>query len=477
MYEDLGLFVDGVWLRGGGRDTRPVYDPATEEVLGVLPLATEQDLGVALSAASRAFETWRTTSPSERAAILKRAASNLRMRSVEVAENLVKEQGKIKREAEIEVSVSSEIIEWSAEEGRRQYGRIIPPRSSEYRQSVIHEPVGVSVLITSWNVPVLFAARKFSECLAAGCTAIMIGSESAPASAIAVMRALEEAGLPPGVANLVFGASPDTSRFLLSAPVVRKVSFTGGTAGGKAIMRLAADSVLTSTMELGGHAPAIVFDDVDTDKVATILVASKYRNAGQVCNSPTRFFVHEAVYSDFVRSFVAQAKAIQVGSGLERGVQMGPLSNKRRLSAIVEIVADAVGKGARLSAGGGRIGNRGYFYQPTVLEEIPAEARILHEEPFGPVAAMLPFSDTDQMIADANSLPYGLAAYAYTNSLRNVSAVEVGLRVGMLGVNTPQISLPETPFGGSKESGFGSEGGSEGVASYMTTKYVSQFAA
>ncbi|MCP5367468.1 MAG: NAD-dependent succinate-semialdehyde dehydrogenase [Hyphomicrobiales bacterium] len=476
MYENLALFIDGQWRSGDGRATETVINPATEAALGELPHATDADLDDALAAARRAFGDWRRRSPTDRGAILRQAAAILRARAEEVAANLVAEEGKSLTESRIEVMVAAEVLDWSAEEGRRQYGRLIPPRGPGFQQAVVPEPIGVCAQFAPWNFPAIFPARKISEALAAGCTCIIKPSEEVPASAIAIVRALEEAGLPPGVVNLVFGVPDTISRRLLASPVVRKLSFTGSIPVGKHLMRLAADNMVKTTMELGGHAPAIVFDDVDVDQVAAILTASKFRNAGQVCNSPTRFFVHEAVYDRFAAALAAAARGVRVGNGMDDGVVMGPLANARRREAIEGFVADALDRGAELLAGGARLENKGFFYAPTILGDVPDTARIMREEPFGPVAALTRFADTDEMLARANGLPFGLAGYAYTRGLANAQAVRDGLQVGLLGINTPQIALAETPFGGMKESGHGSEGGSEGVAGYMTTKFVSQLA-
>ena len=444
--------------------------------LTCFPLATRVDVDSALASARSGFELWRATSPAERAKILNQAACLLRKRQEAIAEQMVAEQGKILAEARIEVIVSADILDWSAAEGMRQYGRQIPSRDPRFTQTVRKEPVGISVLIPSWNVPVLFVARKLSECLAAGCSAILVGHKQTPGASVCVVRALQEAGLPDGVVNLVFGSNAELVEQLLNAQGVGKVSFTGGTETGKKIARLAAENILKSTLELGGHAPAIVFDDVNVDETAAILVASKFRNAGQVCNAPTRFYIHRSIYDAFVERFVARTKLLKVGNGMEQSSQMGPMAAQRQVERVDQLVSDAVDKGARLLIGGKRTGNVGNFYQPTIIDQIPDDARILREEPFGPVASLIPFDDTEQMIAQANMLPYGLAAYAYTNSMRNANLVSRELRVGMIGINTPQISLPETPFGGVKQSGIGSEGGTEGVAAYMTTKYVSQLA-
>lgn len=471
------MLVDGRWLDGGGRAAAAVENPANGEKIGEVPLASEEDIACALAAARKGFEDWRSWSSERRARVLIDAAAILREAADELAVRLVAEQGKILREAKAEVAVSAEILEWSAAEGMRQYGRLIPSRDLAFVQTVRREPVGICVLVPSWNVPVLFAARKFAESLAAGCAAIMVGHKQTPSAAIAVAHALHEAGAPAGVVGLLFGSNAALLDKLLRAEGVSKVSFTGGTETGRQIARVAADRVLHTTLELGGHAPAIVFDDVDPERAAGLLVASKFRNAGQVCNSPTRIFVHRASYEKFLEAFVAGAARLTVGAGTDPSSDMGPLCGRRQLERTEAIVADAIDRGARLLIGGRRIGNSGWFYEPTALDRLAPESRLLHEEPFGPLAALLPFEDDREVIAQANALEYGLAGYAFTNSAARANLVSNELKVGMLGINTAQISLPETPFGGVRQSGIGSEGGTEGVASYMTTKYVSHLAA
>lgn len=474
---DHRMLIGDAWIGGEGREIVTVEDPATTATVGRVPLASEADIEAALEAARHGFEIWRGWSPERRGRVLLDAASLLRAESEMLARAVVTEQGKILREALVEIAVSAEILEWSAAEGMRQYGRLIPSRDPAFQQTVRREPVGVCVLIPSWNVPVLFVARKLGECLAAGCSAVLVGHKQVPSAAIGVVSALERAGVPAGVVNLLFGSNAGLVERLLCGRSVAKVSFTGGTDTGRTVARLAADRVLRTTLELGGHAPAIVFDDVDVDAVARLLVASKFRNAGQVCNSPTRFYVQRPVYDAFASSFLEATKMLKVGSGLDRGIDMGPLCGERQFRRIEALVADAVDRGARLLAGGHRIGNAGWFFEPTVLDRAPEEARLLKEEPFGPIVVLLPFDCEDEMIAHANSLDYALAGYAFTTQSARAHRVSQDLRAGMLGINTAQISLPETPFGGIGQSGIGSEGGTEGVAGYMTTKYVSYLAA
>lgn len=466
-------FIAGKWIGGSAARQTTVLNPADGSELERIALASRQDIDEALESAERGFRSWRDLSPFKRGQILRDTAQIIRSRQEKIARDLVIEQGKPLSEARFEVTISADILDWSAAEGERQYGRVIPSRDTGFFQTVVREPVGVSVLIPSWNVPVLFVARKLGECLAAGCSAILVGNKQVPGAAVNVVRAFEEAGLPADTINLLFGSNSDLVPTLLKDRRVSKVSFTGGTKTGHIIGRLASENVLKSTLELGGHAPAIVFDDVDIDATAEVLVRSKFRNAGQVCNSPTRFYIQRAAYAEFVERFADKARKLKAGNGLETDSDIGPLASAGQVERMEAFVSDAVGLGAHLLCGGQRLGNVGNFYEPTVLADIPEGARILSEEPFGPVAALIPFDDEDDMLLRANELPYGLAGYCYTTSMLRAHKVSRRLQVGMLGINTPQISLPETPFGGVKHSGIGSEGGTEGVAAYMVTKYVS----
>ena len=474
MYEKLEMYIGGEWCQGGAGAGEDVINPATEEVLGRLPHASKADLDRALAAAEQGFDVWRHTSAYERARILNKAGELIRARADDIGRTLTLEQGKVLAEARLEVLVAADIFQWYAEEGRRAYGRIIPSRLPGARQMVVREPVGPVAAFTPWNFPAVTPARKIAGALGAGCSVIIKPSEETPGTCIAMMRALEEAGLPAGAANLVFGVPSEVSEHLIPSPVIRKVTFTGSIPVGKHLTKLAAEGMKRTTMELGGHAPVIVFDDVDVDKVSSVAVAGKFRNAGQVCVSPTRFFVHEKVYKSFVTQFTQKAAALKVGNGLEEGMQMGPLANKRRVEAVEGFVADAVGCGATVATGGERIGNLGYFFQPTVLDEVPDNARVMYEEPFGPLAPVQPFSTFDEVMAKANGLPFGLAAYAFTNSTAQAEKVSDALESGLVGVNHFAISFAETPFGGVKESGYGHEGGIEGLDAYLTSKFVTQ---
>ncbi len=473
MYEKLEMYVDGKWL-DGGRSGEDVLNPATAQVLGKLPHATPEDLDAALSSAAKGYEIWRKTSAYDRARIMKKAADLMRQRAEAIATILTMEQGKTIAEARIEVNVSADIIEWYAEEGRRAYGRIIPGRMPNQRQMVMKEPIGVAAAFTPWNFPALTPARKIGGALGAGCALILKASEETPGTAVAMARCFEEAGLPKGVLNLVFGVPAKVSEYLIPSPIVRKISFTGSIPVGKHLARLAADHMKRSTMELGGHGPVIVFDDVDAEKVAAVAAAGKFRNAGQVCISPTRFFVHEKVYDKFVGKFAEIAKNLKLGNGLDKDTQMGPMANARRVDAMEKLVADASARGAKMASGGQRVGNQGYFFAPTVMTDVPEDADVMNKEPFGPLAPCVRFTDFNDVVKRANGLEFGLAAYAFTGSAQTAAAIADSLDSGMVGINHLGVSLPETPFGGVKESGYGHEGGIEGLDAYLVTKFVSQ---
>jgi succinate-semialdehyde dehydrogenase/glutarate-semialdehyde dehydrogenase len=473
-YADLKLFIGGEWVARGTRATRPVINPATGATLGELPIATSADLDRALDAAQRGFPMWRAKAPHERGRILRRAADLLRERTERIARLATQEEGKTLAETRWEVALSADIFEWYAEEGRRAYGRVLPQRASGVRMTVLKEPVGPVAAFAPWNFPIGNPARKIGAALGAGCPCILKPAEEAPASALEVAHALVDAGLPPGVLSVVFGVPAEISSYLLASPVIRAISFTGSIAVGKQLTRLAAEGMKRTTMELGGHAPVLVFEDVDVEQVLDQSVFAKYRNAGQVCVSPTRFYVHEKIYQRFVAGFAKRAGALRVGDGLEEGTQMGPLAHSRRVEAMESLLGDARERGARFHTGGSRIGTRGYFWQPTVLSDVGNEARIMNEEPFGPVALVNPFSDFDAVMQQANRLPYGLAAFAFTRSSRTVNLVGEQIEAGMVGINSYAISVPESPFGGVKESGHGSEEGIEGLDACLVTKFVSE---
>jgi succinate-semialdehyde dehydrogenase / glutarate-semialdehyde dehydrogenase len=474
MYTQLGLYIDGEWLNGDSRQGEDVVNPATEKSLGRLPHASASDLDRALAAAQKGLAVWRATSAYDRAKIMRKAADLLRERYDAVSKILTQEQGKTYPEARAEVLTTADIIEWYAEEGRRTYGRIVPGRAKGTRQMVVQEPVGIVAAFTPWNFPTLTPARKIGGALAAGCSLIIKASEETPGSAVELVRCFADAGLPAGVLNLVFGVPSNVSEHLLASDSVRKISFTGSIPVGKHLAGLAARGMKRATMELGGHSPVVVFGDTDPEKAADTIAAFKYRNAGQVCISPTRFYVQEPVYSRFLSRFTEYANNIKLGDGLEKGITMGPLANARRLDAMEALVNDSKSRGGKIVTGGKRRGNQGYFFEPTVVTDIPDDSMLMTQEPFGPIAPVVAFKSFDEVVERANSLPYGLAAYAFTNSAQTATAIGDALESGMVGVNSIAISTPETPFGGVKESGYGHEGGIEGLEAYTNRKFISQ---
>ncbi|WP_153099589.1 NAD-dependent succinate-semialdehyde dehydrogenase [Paraburkholderia hayleyella] len=474
-YPDSQLFIDGQWRGGAAGRTIEVLNPFDETRIGHVAHAELADLDLALAAADRGFALWRRESAQQRAALMRRAADLVRHRATEAAHLMTLEQGKPLAQARGEVLAAADIIDWFAEEARRAYGRIVPARAETVRQLVVKEPVGPVAAFTPWNFPVNQAVRKISAALASGCSIILKGPEETPASCAMLVQAFHDAGLPAGVVNLVFGTPAMISTHLIAHPVIRKVSFTGSIAVGKQLAALAGQHMKRVTMELGGHAPVIVCADADIGRAAQLLCAAKFRNAGQICIAPTRFLIHRSVYDAFASAFVQEAQRLIVGNGLAADTDVGPLANARRVADIETLVAEAREQGAVLLAGGTRVGAKGYAYAPTVLGDVPIAARIMNDEPFGPVALLNRFDELGDAIAEANRLPFGLAAYAYARSASQIAAIAREVECGMLSVNHHGLSLPELPFGGIRESGFGSEGGAEALESYLTTKLVSEY--
>ena len=474
-YPDTHLFLNGEWREAAAKESLEIINPATEEVIGKVSHARKEDLDIALNAAESAFNSWKNVSAYERSKILRKAADIVRSKADQIATLMTMEQGKPLIEAKMETMGAADSIDWYAEEGRRAYGRIIPSRAPQgVYQFVFKEPVGVVAAFTPWNFPLNQVVKKVAAAFAAGCTAIVKGPEETPASVAELIKAFDEAGMPKGSVNLVYGIPAEISEYLIAHPIVRKVTFTGSTAVGKLLASQAGTHMKRVTMELGGHSPAIVCEDADVKAAVKILSANKFRNAGQVCISPTRFLVHDSVYEEFVDGFVKQAESLNVGNGLDDGVKMGPLAHDRRLTAIEGFVADAVENGAKVLTGGKRKGNKGYFFEPTVMTNVSNEARIMNEEPFGPLAPINSFSSIDEVVEESNRLNYGLAAYAYTNSAKTAQDLGQSIESGQVSINHHGLGLVDTPFGGVKDSGYGSEGGPEGLDAYMTTKLVSQ---
>jgi succinate-semialdehyde dehydrogenase/glutarate-semialdehyde dehydrogenase len=469
---DLKLFIDGVWKSGEGRDSHDVINPVDAKPIAALPYATKADLDEALAASERAWPDWRALDVEKRGAILHKAAALMRERVELIGATLTQEQGKPIAEAKAEVLGSAQLFDWYAEDAKRDYGRTLVRPAGQVSR-VIRQPVGPVATFTPWNFPIYLLAKKVSAALAAGCTVISRPPHETPGCCTELFRALADAGIPAGVAQLVHGDSGLVSETLIASRVIRKVSFTGSTNVGKHLMRLCADTMTRVTMELGGHAPVLIFDDCDLEKTLDMVVPQKFRNAGQVCVSPTRFYVQSGIYDAFLKGFAERTAKVKVGSGLEPDTKMGPLANKRRPDAVEALIEDARAKGARVLAGGEK-GDSGFFFQPTLLADVPNDANIMNDEPFGPVAVSRSFDAFEEAIEQANRLRYGLAAFAFTENGRRANLIGDLVESGMVGINTFAISGADSPFGGVKDSGFGSEGGKEGLESYQVVKTIHQ---
>lgn len=473
VYQDVLLHIDGQWRAGSSRLSEAVVNPANGEEIGKVAVATVEDLEEAAQSSHKGFTTWKRMSAFDRSQKLRRAADLLRERVEQIAEILTLEQGKPLAEARAEVRGSAEVLEWFAEEGRRAYGRIIPSRSGKLNQSVIREPLGPVIAFTPWNFPINQAVRKVGAALAAGCSIILKAPSETPGAPAELVRALADAGLPDGVITLVCGDPEQISSYLIPHPLIAKLSYTGSTRVGKLLAALAGQHMKRATMELGGHAPAIVFNDADVTSAVKRISAAKFMNAGQVCIAPTRIFVQDGVYDEFTSKAGKFAEAITVGDGRQAGVTMGPLAHANRVKAMEDLVEDAVANGARVETGGRRVGNSGFFFAPTLLADLPDSAKAMNEEPFGPIMLVNRFASNDEAMAAANRLSYGLAAYAFTRDVATSAWVASELAAGMVALNHTGLGLPETPFGGIKDSGYGSEGGSEALDSYLTPKLIS----
>ncbi len=471
-YQDTQLLIDGNWCDPDDGRTLPVFNPSTGKEIGRVSHASKADLDRALAAAQRGFEVWRQTPAIERSKTMRQAATLMRQRASEIAFLMTQEQGKPLAEAKGEIMMSADIIEWFAEEARRSYGRVVPARNLSAQQLVLKEPVGPVAAFTPWNFPINQVVRKLSAALATGCSIIVKAPEETPASPAALLRAFMDAGVPKGVINLVYGNPAEISSYLIAHPVIRKITFTGSTPVGKQLAAMAGNHMKRATMELGGHAPVIICEDADVEVAVKSAGAAKFRNAGQVCISPTRFLVHNSIREQFAKALVAHAEGLKVGDGQLDGTTMGPLANPRRLTAMAQFTKNALQSGATLATGGQRIGEQGNFFAPTVLTDVPISADVFNQEPFGPMAAIRGFDKLEDAIAEANRLPFGLAGYAFTRSLKNAHLLSQRLEVGMLWVNQPAVAWPEMPFGGVKESGYGSEGGTEALEAYLVTKAV-----
>ncbi|WP_010543587.1 NAD-dependent succinate-semialdehyde dehydrogenase [Sphingomonas elodea] len=471
-YIPLYQWIDGQKLSGDGRATSDILNPFDGSVLGAMPHATAADLQAALESSQRAFQQWRKVPAWERSEIILNATALIKERIEQFAMMLTLEVGKPLAEAQMEMNLTVQSMVWAGEEAKRIYGRTVESRLPNGRAIIAREPVGPVAAFAPWNVPALLTGRKIAAALAAGCSMIIKPSEETPATCLMIAEAFADAGLPAGVLNVVLGDPAMISTTLISSPIIRKVSFTGPEPVGKQLAALAAQNVTPVTMELGGHAPVIVCDDADIDTVVAFSVPNKYFAAGASCIGPTRFYVQDSVYDAFVEKFTAAAGAIKVGSGLDPETNMGPLANERRLHAMERLIGDAVANGGKITTGGKRIGDAGYLWEPTVLVDVPETAKIMNDEPFGPVAIISRFSTVEEAIEKANRLPYGLASYAFTASLSRANQLADSLESGMVGINTYYFGMPEAPFGGVKQSGYGSENGTEGIDAYLVTKFA-----
>ncbi len=473
-YPDLHQFIGGHWRESGSRAVLPVINPATSETVGELPVASDTDIEEALDAAAANALTWRRVTPYDRAKIIRRAAQLLRDRAAQIGTATTIEQGKPLGESTAEAMACADIFDWFAEESRRAYGRIVPTKQPGVRHLVISQPIGPVAAFSPWNFPTTIPARKIAAALSAGCPVIIKPAEETPASCLALARALDDAGLPKGVLNVLFGRPKQVAERLIASPVIRKITFTGSTAVGKQLASLAGGAMKRTTMELGGHAPVIVFDDADIDHAVKLLAAAKFRNSGQICIAPTRFFLHERIHDEFMDKFIATVETIKLGPGLDPTTRMGPLANPRRVQAMQNMVADAQSLGAKTVAGGSSVARAGNFWTPTVLTDVPDVALAMNQEPFGPLVVAQRFASFDEAVSKANRLPFGLASYAFSRNARTVAAIGEAIEAGMVGINFVTLTGPETPFGGMKDSGHGSEGGIEGLADYLQSKYVAE---
>jgi succinate-semialdehyde dehydrogenase/glutarate-semialdehyde dehydrogenase len=474
-YPATQLLIDGQWCDAADGRTLSVVNPANGSEIGRVAHAGRADLDRALAAAQKGFATWRAMPAIERAKIMRQAAALVRERADAIAAMMTQEQGKPLAESRGETLGAVDTVEWFADESRRVYGRIVPPRNMNNQQMVLKEPVGPVAAFTPWNFPINQVVRKVCAALSTGCSIIVKAPEETPASPAALIKAFVDAGVPAGVIGLVYGDPAEISSYLIPHPVIRKITFTGSTPVGKQLAAMAGQHMKRATMELGGHAPVIVAEDADIALAVKAAGAAKFRNAGQVCIAPTRFLVHNSIRADFERALVAHTQSLKVGDGMSQGTTLGPLANPRRLTAMQQFTEDAIKHGAKVLAGGERIGTAGNYFAPTVLSEVPLTAKVFNDEPFGPMAAVRGFDTLEEAITECNRLPYGLAGYAYSQSVKTVHALSQRVEVGMLWVNQPALAVAEMPFGGVKDSGYGSEGGPEALDAYLVTKSVSVY--
>lgn len=469
------MYIDGQWCEADSGRTLSVINPATEETIAEIAYGGRAETRRALAAAHKAMAGWMKLTPYDRAKVLKKTGDLMRERADAIARTLTLEQGKPLAEAKGEILHSADTFEWFAEEGKRAYGQVIPNSTPGKRHLTIKHPVGVVGAISPWNFPVTLQARKLAPALAAGCTVVSKPASQTPLCTILLFECLRDAGLPSGVANLVLGPAQEIADEFLENPICRKISFTGSTEVGKQLMRSCADQVKRLSLELGGHAPFIVFPDADPEVGAQIAVTGKFRNNGQVCIAPSRFYVHKDVQKKFTEAAVECARKLKLGNGLEPGIEVGPMFEKRAMDNTLALLEDAQKCGAKVLTGGKRSDRfpKGYFFEPTVLANVPAQAKLMTEEPFAPVMPLLDFAKVDEVIEAANKTRYGLAAYVFTNDLTISWKMAEGLEAGIIGINDPVPAAPQCPFGGMKESGLGRELAHEGLEAYLETKYIS----
>ncbi len=474
MYSKFGQFINGKWQPSEKKETYPVINPATEEIIGHASKASKADVDKALISAQKGFDTWRKMSPWERSNIIRKAADLIRKKSKAFAKWMTLETGKPLAEAEAEVKGSADIFEWNAEETKRIYGQTVESRFNDTKIQIIYQPVGVVAALSPWNFPLVLAARKVSTALAAGCSVICKPDIITPGTVMELIDVVNEAGAPPGVVNLLSGDPAEIASQLISSDIIKKISLTGSTRVGKIILKQAAEKIQRVTMELSGHAPFIVFDDANVEKATDMAIAAKYRNNGQVCISPSRFYIHENKKEAFVKSFVEKTLKLKIGNGMDEGVQLGPITTKKRLDEIEKLVEETKQEGAKILCGGKRPSgfNKGYFYEPTIFDNVKDNFKIMTVEPFGPLSPITTFNNFDDVIKRANNQVAGLAGYVCTNSMNLAHKTSEQLETGMVAVNTPFISTAETPFGGIKQSGYGREGGSVGIKDYLNIKYT-----
>ena len=474
MYSKFGQFIDGKWQPSDKKETYDVINPATEEVIGKASKASPTDVEKALKSAEKGFAIWRKFSPWDRAAIIRKIADSMRKKNNELAKWMTLETGKPLAESLAEVSGSADIFEWNAEETKRIYGQTVQSRFENTRVVINYEPVGVVAALSPWNFPLVLASRKISTALAAGCSVICKPDVITPGTVMELVDIISQCGVPPGVVNLLSGDPPSIASQLISSNIVKKISLTGSTRVGKIILKQAAEKIQRVTMELSGHAPFIVHEDANVEKAVDVAMACKYRNNGQVCISPSRFYIHESIKKQFTKSFVDKTLKLKIGNGMDKGVQLGPITTKKRLEEIEKLVEFTKKEGAKILCGGKRPSgfNKGYFYEPTVFDNVKDNFKIMSEEPFGPLTPILSFKSFDEVIKKANNQAAGLAGYVCTSSIELANKTSESLETGMVAVNTPFISNAETPFGGVKQSGYGREGGSFGIKDYLNIKYT-----